>query len=126
MNFICEKLLNYCITNSSRESEILRELNRLYLDNDYIFQSEYREAFKNSNLIADFSINRKENTNTHFFSELEGVIDDTTNYKIQIQNVTNDNYLKIHDIKEYTSLVDSDSTLTSFINLERNIDQDKF
>ena len=28
MNFICEKLLNYCITNSSRESEILRELNR--------------------------------------------------------------------------------------------------
>ncbi len=97
---------------------------RLYLDNDYIFQSEYREAFKNSNLITDFSINRKENTNTHFFSELEGVIDDTTNYKIQIQNVTNDNYLKIHDIKEYTSLVDSDSTLTSFINLERNIDQD--
>ena len=90
---------------------------RLYLDNDYIFQSEYREAFKNSNLIADFSINRKENTNTHFFSELEGVIDDTTNYKIQIQNVTNDNYLKIHDIKEYTSLVNSDSTLTSFISL---------
>ena len=28
MNFISEKLLNYCITNSSRESEILRELNR--------------------------------------------------------------------------------------------------
>ncbi len=28
MSFICEKLLNYCITNSSRESEILRELNR--------------------------------------------------------------------------------------------------
>ena len=28
MNFICEKLLNYCITNSSRESEILKELNR--------------------------------------------------------------------------------------------------
>jgi len=97
---------------------------RLYLDNDYIFQSEYREAFKNSNLIADFSINRKGNTNTHFFSELEGIIDDKTNYKIQIQNVTNDNYLKIHDIKEYTSLVNSDSTLTSFINLERNIDKD--
>ncbi len=97
---------------------------RLYLDNDYIFQSEYREAFKKSNLITDFSINRKENTNTHFFSELEGIIDSKTNYKIQIQNVTNDNYLKIHDIKEYTSLVNSDSTLTSFINLERNIDQD--
>ena len=97
---------------------------RLYSSNDYIIQSEFREAFKNSNLISDFSINRKENTNTHFFAKLDGLIGDKTDYKIQIQNVTNDNYLKIHDIKEYTSLIDSDSTLTSFISLERNIDDD--
>ena len=32
---------------------------RFYFDNDYIFQTEYREAFKDSNLIADFSLNRK-------------------------------------------------------------------
>ncbi len=96
---------------------------RFYLDNDYIIQSEFREAYKNSNLIADFSINRKENTSTHLFAELDGEIDDKTNYKIQIQNVTNDNYLKIHEIKDYTSLVDNDSTLTSFINFEKNIDE---
>ena len=96
---------------------------RFYFDNDYILQSEFREAFKNSNLIADFSINRKENTSTHFFAELDGEIDDQTKYSLQIQNVTNDNYLKIHDIKDYTSLVDSDSTLTSFINFEKNIDE---
>ena len=86
---------------------------RFYFDNDYIFQSEYREAFKNSNLIADFSLNRKDNTSSHFFTELEGNFDDNTNYKIQIQNVTNDKYLKIHTIKEYTSLIDSESPLTS-------------
>ncbi len=96
---------------------------RFYFDNDYIFQSEYREAFKNSNLIADFSLNRKDNTSSHFFTELEGNFDDNTNYKIQIQNVTNDNYLKIHNIKEYTSLIDSESTLTSYISLEKDIDE---
>ncbi len=97
---------------------------RIYFDNDYIFQSEYREAFENSNLIADFSFNRKENTSTHFFAELDGVIDDKTNYEIQIQNVTNDNYLKIHNIQEYTQLIDSESTLSSFIKMEKNIDDD--
>ena len=94
---------------------------RFYFDNDYIFQSEYREAFKNSNLIADFSINRKDNTSSHFFTELEGKFEDNTNYKIQIQNVTNDSYLKVHNIKEYTSLIDSESTLSSYISLEKDI-----
>ena len=96
---------------------------RFYFDNDYIFQSEYREAFKNSNLIADFSLNRKDNTSSHFFTELEGNFGDNTDYKIQIQNVTNDSYLKIHNIKEYTSLIDSESTLTSYISLEKDIDE---
>ncbi len=95
---------------------------RFYFDNDYIFQSEYREAFKNSNLIADFSINRNDNTSSHFFTELEGKFEDNTNYKIQIQNVTNDSYLKVHNIKEYTSLIDSESTLSSYISLEKDID----
>ncbi len=97
---------------------------RVYLDNNYILQSEYREAFKDSNLIADFSINRKESTNTHIFAELDGSINHNTDYKIQIQNVTNDNYLKIHDIKEYTPLVNSDSTLSSYVKLEKDIDND--
>ena len=97
---------------------------RLYFDNDFILQSEYREAFKNSNLIADFSFNRKENTNTHFFAELDGVLNDSTSYEVQLQNVTNDNYLKVHDIMEYTPIIDSESTLSSFVKIEKNIDED--
>ncbi len=73
-------------------------------------------------MIADFSINRKDNTSSHFFTELEGKFEDNTNYKIQIQNVTNDSYLKVHNIKEYTSLIDSESTLSSYISLEKDID----
>ena len=97
---------------------------RLYFDNDFILQSEYREAFKNSNLIADFSFNRKENTNTHFFAELDGILNDSTSYEVQLQNVTNDNYLKVHDIMEYTPIIDSESTLSSYVKIEKNIDED--
>ena len=96
---------------------------RFYFDNDYILQSEYREAFQKSSLVADFSFNRKENTNTHIFAELNGTLSDDTSYEIQVQNVTNDNYLKIHNIKEYTPLVDNDSSLSSFIKVEKNIDE---
>ena len=97
---------------------------RIYLNNDFIIQSEYREAFRDSNLIVDFSINRKENSNTHFFAELDGDLNDTTVYELQLQNVTNDNYLKVHDIMEYTPIIDSESTLTSFLRLDKNIDED--
>ncbi len=96
---------------------------RIYFDNSYILQSEYREAFKNSDLIVDFSFNRDDNTNTHMFAELNGNIDDKTEYTLQVQNVTNDNYLKIHDIKEYTELIKNDSTLNSYLKINRDIDE---
>ena len=89
---------------------------RIYLDNDFIIQSEYREAFENSNLIADFSFNRNEdNSNTHLFADINGKFDDKTEYDLKIQNVSNDNYLKIHDLEKSTLLIDSDSTLTCLL-----------
>ena len=97
---------------------------RIYSDSDFLFQSEYREAFKNSNLIADFSFNRdEENSNTHLFAELDGRFDDKTDYDLKIQNVSNDNYLKIHSLNENNLLIDNDSTLTSSLNINRNIDE---
>ena len=97
---------------------------RVYFNNEYILHTEYREAFKNSNLIADFSFNKdKNNSNTHIFSELEGKINEDTDYKIQIQKVSNDNYLKIHDIKDYTKIIESDSSLKSSMSFESEIDE---
>ena len=31
------------------------------------------------------------------------------NYDLNLQNVKGDNYLKIHDIKDYTPIIESDS-----------------
>ncbi len=97
---------------------------KIYLDNDYILHAEYREAFKKSNLIADFSLNSKDNTNTHFFAELDGKINDTTSYQMKVQNVTGDNYLKIHEIQDNTSIAFSESTLTSNLSFAKIIDED--
>jgi len=97
---------------------------RIYLDNDFIMHSEYREAFENSNLISDFSLNRDEdNSHTHLFAELNGKLDDKTEYDFKIQNVSNDNYLKIHDLKQNTKIIEDDSSLTSHFKINRNIDE---
>ena len=99
---------------------------RIYSDNDFIFQTEYREAFADSNLISDFSINSdEENTNTHFFAELEGDLNDSTEFDLQIQSVTNDNYLKIHSLgKKQTSLIiDDESLLTSQLTIDKSFDE---
>ncbi len=98
---------------------------RIYLDNDFILHSEYREAFAKSDLIADFSINRDENnTSSHLFADLTGKIDNKTDFELKFQNVTNNNYLKIHDIKDYTPIIESDSSLKSFFYISRDIDED--
>ena len=96
---------------------------RIYVDNSIIIHTEYREAFKSSDLKTDFSLNRNNNnTSSHFFADLNGKFDDDTNYELKVQNVTNDNYLKIHDIKSYTPIIDSDSLLTSHFRINKEFD----
>ncbi len=97
---------------------------RIYIENDLIFHTEYREAFKNSNLITDFSFNRKDsNSSSHIFANLSGKFSEDTNFDLKLQNVNNDNYLKIHDIKSYTPIIDSDSVLNSHFEIDKDIDK---
>ena len=99
---------------------------RIYSDNDFILQAEYREVFENSNLISDFSINSdEENTNTHFFAEYEGNLNSGTEFDLQIQSVSNDNYLQIHHLgnKQTSPLVIDESLLTSQLTLDKDFDE---
>ena len=98
---------------------------RVYLDNNYILHTEYREAFENSKLKTDFSFNKNhDETNLHFFANLNGVIDDKTTFDLNLENVNNNNYLKIHDIKSYTPIIKNDSVLTSHLKIEKVVDDD--
>jgi len=97
---------------------------KIYTDNDFIFQSEYREVFKNSNLISDFSINNDENNiNTHFFANLDGKLNDSTDFNLQIQNVSNDNYLKIQDLQLTSPIINDTSVLNTHLLLNKEIDK---
>ena len=40
---------------------------RIYTNNNLFLQTEYRQIFKNSSLISDFSYNKKNKSNSHFF-----------------------------------------------------------
>jgi len=96
---------------------------RIYADDKFILQSEYRQAFEKSNLISDFSFNNDgKNTNTHLFAKIDGDINSKTKFDFKLQDVSNDDYLKIHNLSNSTSLIENESLLTTQLNIERNID----
>ena len=96
---------------------------RVYADDKFILQSEYRQAFEQSNLISDFSVNNDgKNTNTHLFARIDGNINTKTNYNFKFQDVSNDDYLKIHNLSGSTQLIENESLLTTQLNITKNID----
>ena len=66
---------------------------RVYSNNNLFIQSEYRQEFKNSNFITDFSYNKKDNSNSHLFATLIGDFEDSF-YEMKLETVSNRNYLK--------------------------------
>ena len=96
---------------------------RIYADDKFIMQAEYRQSLEKSKFISDFSYNNDgKNSNAHLFANLGGKIDDKSNYSIQYQSVTNDKYLKIHNLSTSSPLINNESVLTSKINYSKNID----
>ncbi len=98
---------------------------RVYADDKFILQSEYRQAFENSNMISDFSVNNDgKNTNTHLFAKVDGSLSNKTNFKFKYQDVSNDDYLKLHSLSSSTSLIENESLLTTQLNITKRIDND--
>ena len=102
---------------------------RLYGDNKFLLQNEYRQKTKNSMTIADFSIvkghdssiNDKGNTRSHFF--LNTMIDLTLDaynssiLEINFEKASNDNYLKLFNL-ESPLLTGSNDVFESIIELD--------
>ena len=95
---------------------------KIYTSENILIKNEYRQAFKNSFLIVDSSYTEGYKTTTskktsgsrnhvfanfrHNFLEKENSYSDL---EINLQHVSNDTYLKVHDIK--TELVESDQDI---------------
>jgi len=98
---------------------------RIYADDKFILQSEYRQAFEKSNLISDFSFNNDgKNTNTHLFANISGDINSKTEFNFKYQDVTNDDYLKTHNLSNSSILIENESLLTTKLDIIKNIDED--
>ncbi len=97
---------------------------RIYADDKFIMQAEYRQSLEKSMLISDFSYNNDgKNSNSHLFASLDGKIDTTSKYNFSYQSVTNDNYLKIHNLSKSSQLINDESVLTSKLTYSKTIDK---
>ena len=100
---------------------------KLFLNNEIVLQNEFRQKNKNSSHIADFSIassdflSSKNTTKAHFFSnsiiELNNNFFDESNIEVNLENVTNDEYLKVYKIEGDQIDIDT-NTLHSFMSFD--------
>jgi LPS-assembly protein len=102
---------------------------RLFEDNKFLLQNEYRQKTKNSFTIADFSIvnghdssaQDKGGTRSHLFTNtlVDLSLDNFKKSMLQInyQKVSNDNYLKLFDLQS-PLLLDDNSVLESKIQFD--------
>ena len=99
---------------------------RIYLEDKFLFQSEYRQAYKDDNmLISDFSLNHNgDNRSTHLFANLDGKLNETTDYEIQFQNVSNDNYLKLYNLGLTSPIIGSESSLKSYLDINKHVENE--
>ena len=87
---------------------------RLFLDNEALLQTEYRQANKNSDLVLDLSVNKDDdNIKNHFFADLSSNKQDQT-LNLHLETVSNDTYLKTKNIT--SPIINDNSSLNSYIN----------
>ena len=89
---------------------------RLFFDDKYLFQTEYRQAGKNSDFIIDHSLNNSgDSFNSHLFANLFGVYKNS-NIELNLETVSNRKYLKKYDVNSV--LINDITTLNSFVSYE--------
>ena len=95
---------------------------RFYSNDKLLTQSEYRQVSKNSDHIIDASIVAEKNSSakSHFFSKSNKKLDfayfDEVDLSFQLQQVTNDTYLKTYKIK--SPIVSDYNSLKSSVAIE--------
>jgi len=103
------------------KSEDITVKPKLFDNNHILIQNEYRRKRKKSLTVADFSFANKDGTKSHFFTntEIDLSLDNYTSSLLEInyEKTSNDNYLKLFDLKS-SLLLEDKSVLESRINLD--------
>ena len=97
---------------------------RIFFNDKFLLQSEYRQVFKKSDLIIDHSIKLdNENSISHLFGNFFSA-NNNNKFELNLETVSNRNYLKKYDI--YSNLVDNHTTLNSYVEFEESNENSTF
>ena len=94
---------------------------RFYSSDKLLLQTEYRQVEKKSQFIADFSSmqEKNESSKSHLFSKLRSDIElsnfDESEISLELQQTSNDTYLKTHKLK--SPLIENSSLLVSNLGI---------
>tara|TARA_B100000674_G_scaffold132313_1_gene102127 strand:- start:403 stop:2766 length:2364 start_codon:yes stop_codon:yes gene_type:complete len=106
------------------DSEDVTVSPRIFFNDKFLLQSEYRQVFKKSDLILDHSIKLdNENSVTHLFGNFF-TNNNNNKFEVNFETVSNRNYLKKYDI--YSNLVDNHTILNSYIDFEESNENSSF
>ncbi len=95
---------------------------RLYADDKFLLQTEFRQKNFKSNHIADLSFfgEKNKNSKNHFFYEFDKSLlvknFDTSDINFKIQKTSNDTYLKSNKLE--SELINDDNTMENSLNLD--------
>ncbi len=99
---------------------------RIFFDDNIIFQTEYRQANKNSLALFDFSFNKNQNnSNIHFFSNIIGKHGDK-DVSLNIQKVNNDDYLNLYSLTSPIINVANYDVLNSNFTISNNFEDSSY
>ena len=95
---------------------------RIYFNDDFLIQNEYRQVEKNTNFITDFSLKKLEkSTKSHFFSNTKRTLEnnfDFSEIEFNLEKTSSDTYLKGDNIVSKTTDRNNQSLLNSFVKFD--------
>ena len=102
---------------------------QFYFNKDFLIQSEFRQKEKNTSHITDFSLKKLEKSSkSHFFTNTKKTLSNDFEFseiEINLENTSNDTYLKKSNIKTKTRDNYSQSLLNSYIKFNATGDDYK-
>ncbi len=95
---------------------------RIYFNDDFSIQNEYRQVEKNTNHISDLSLKKLESsTKSHFFSNTKYILEnnfDFSEIELNLEKTSSDTYLKGDNIVSKTRSSNNQSLLNSYVKFE--------
>ena len=95
---------------------------RIYFNNDFLIQNEYRQVEKNTNHISDLSLKKLDKSSkSHFFSNTKHILQnnfDFSEIELNLEKTSSDTYLKGENIISKTRNTNNQSLLNSYFKFD--------